>query len=170
MWTQRIMPSCSSKVCATPKAPGRESLSSSSTGRSKLSGTFSVSSSPTAIDSSIQHTLKFQKSKASPSLPLRWRFCLPVVTEKNEPRSTAALATDSRLPSFSMWRLTWCGCVLHFLSGSRYWIPRSGSSISQRAVSTRCSPQMSATNTASTPTAWCSMSCTPSRTVSSLML
>lgn len=25
MWTQRIMPSCSSKVCVTPKEPGRES-------------------------------------------------------------------------------------------------------------------------------------------------
>ena len=48
-------------------------------------------------------------------------------------------------------------------------IPRSGSFISQRAVSTRCSPPMWATNTDLIPTAWCSMSCTPSPTASSLM-
>ena len=36
-------------------------------------------------------------------------------------------------------------------------------------VSTRCSPPMWATNTDLIPTAWCSMSCTPSPTASSLM-
>ena len=46
-------------------------------------------------------TLKFRKSKASPSLPLRWHFCSPAVTERNEPRSTDALPTVSRRPSFS---------------------------------------------------------------------
>ena len=51
-----------------------------------------------------------------------------------------------------------------------YWIPRSGSFISQRAVSIKCFLPTSATSTASTPTAWCSMNCTPSRTASSLML
>lgn len=117
-----------------------------------------------------QHTLKFRKSKASPSLPLRWRFCSPAVTERNEPKSTAVLRTVSRHPSFSMWRLTWCGCVRHSPNGSRYWIPRSGSFISQRAVSTRCSLPMSVISTVSIPTAWCLTSCTPSRTASSLML
>ena len=92
------------------------------------------------------------------------------VTERNEQRSMAVLRTVSRHPSFSMWRLTWCGCVRHSRNGSKYWIPRSGSSISQRAVSTRFSPPMWATNTASTPTVSCSMSCTPSRTGNSLML
>ena len=46
---------------------------------------------------------------------------------------------------------------------------RNGSFISQRAVSTRCSPPMSATSTVSTPTVWYSMNCTRSRTASSLM-
>ena len=164
------MPSCSSKVCVTPKAPGRESPLNLSTGRSKLSGTFSVSSSPTATDSSTRHTSKYPRSRASRSLPLRWHFCSPAVTERNEPKSMAVLRTVSRRPSFSMWRQIWCGCAQHSPSGSRYWIPRSGSFISQRAVSTRCSPPMSATSTASTPTAWCSTSCTPSRTGNSLML
>ena len=48
-------------------------------------------------------------------------------------------------------------------------IPRSGSFISQRAVSTRCSPPMSATSTASIHTVWYSTSCTPSPTANSLM-
>ena len=163
------MPSCSSRASAIPKAPGRESPSSSSTGRSRSSGTFSVSSSPTDTDSSIRHTSRFPRNRASRSLPLRWRFCSPAAMVKNAPRSTAAPPTVSRRPSFSMWRLIWCGCVRHFQNESRYWIPRSGSFISQRAVSTRCSPPMWATNTDLIPTAWCSMSCTPSPTASSLM-
>ena len=48
-------------------------------------------------------------------------------------------------------------------------IPRSGSSISRRAVSTRCSLPMWATSTALTLTAWYLTSCTPSPTASSLM-
>ena len=117
----------------------------------------------------IPPTSRFRKSRASPNLPLRWHFCSPAVTERNAPRSTAVPPTVSKHPSFSMWRLTWCGCVLRSPSGSRYWIPRSGSFISQRAVSTRCSLPMSATSTASTLTVWYSMNCTRSRTANSLM-
>ena len=168
--TQRIMPSCSSKVCVTPKAPGRESPLNLSTGRSRSFGTSLVSSSPTAIDSSTPHTSKSRRSRASPNLPLRWHFCSPAVTERNEPKSMAVLPTASRHPSCSMWQQIWCGCVRRFPNGSRYWIPRNGSFISRRAVSTRCSLPMLATNTVSTPTAWCLTSCTPSRTASSLML
>ena len=91
------------------------------------------------------------------------------VTERNVPRCTAAPPTANRLPSFSMWRRIWCGCVRHFPSGSRYWIPRNGSFISRRTVSTRCSLPMSATSTVSTPTVWCSTNCTRSPTASSLM-
>ena len=163
------MPSCSSKVSATPKAPGQESPSSLLTGRSKSFETFSVSSSPTDTDSSIRHTSRFPRNRASRSLPLRWRFCSPAVTERNAPRYTVAPPTVSRRPSFSMWRRIWCGCVRLFPRGSRYWIPRNGSFISQRAVSTRCSLPMSATSTASTLTVWYSMNCTRSRTASSLM-
>ena len=169
MRTLPITPSCSSRACATPKAPGRESPSSLSTGRSRSFETFSVSSNRTAIGSSIRHTSKFRRSKANPSLPLRWRSCLPAATVRNVPRCTDVPPTGDRSPSFSMWRRIWCECVRHSPSGSRYWIPRSGSFISQREVSTRCSPPMSATSTVSTPTALCSMSCTPSRTASSLM-
>ena len=166
----RITPSCSSKACATPRVPGRESPSSSSTGRNRSSGTFSASSSPTAIGSSTRHTLRSPRNRVNPSLPLRWRSCSPAAMERNAPRSTAVPPTVSRRPLFSMWRQIWCGCVRHFQNESRYWIPRSGSFISQRAVSTRCSLPMSVISTVSTPTAWCSMSCTPSRTASSLML
>ena len=164
------MPSCSSKVSATPKAPGQESPSSLLTGRSRSFGTSLVSSSPTAIGSSTPHTSKSRRSRASPNLPLRWHFCSPAVTERNAPRSTAVPPTVSKHPSFSMWRLTWCGCVLRSPSGSRYWIPRSGSFISRRAVSTRCSLPMWATSTALTLTAWYLTSCTPSPTASYLML
>ena len=163
-------PSCSLKASATPKAPGRESPSNLSTGRSRSSGTFSVSSNPTDTDSSIRHTSRFPRNRASRSLPLRWHFCSPAAMVRNAPRSMAVPPTVSRHPSCSMWRLTWCGCVRHFQNESRYWIPRSGSFISRRAVSTRCSPPMSATSTASIHTVWYSMSCTRNRTASYLML
>ena len=50
------------------------------------------------------------------------------------------------------------------------WTPRSGSSISPRAVSTRCFPLTLATSTVSILTVWFSMSCTRSRTENCLML
>ncbi len=136
------MPSCSSKACATPKAPGRGSHLSLSTGRSRSSGIFSGCSSPTATGSSILPILRFRRNRESRSLPLRWHSCSPAVTERNAPRFTAVLPTVSRHPLCSTWRLTWCGCVRHFQNESRYWIPRNGSFISQRAVSTRCSRRM----------------------------
>lgn len=45
--------------------------------------------------------IEIPKSRASPSLLLRWRFCSPAVMARNEPRSTDALRTVSRRPSFS---------------------------------------------------------------------
>ena len=63
------------------------------------------------------------------------------------PKSMAVQLTDSRHPSFSMLQPIWCVCVRRSPNESKSWTPRKGSSISLRAVSTRCFPLMLVTST-----------------------
>ena len=157
------------RAFAIPKAPGRASHLNLSTGRSRSSETFSERSSQTDTGSLIPPILRYPRNRASRNLRLRWRFCLPAVTERNERKYMAVRLIDSRHPSYLRLLPTWLECVRHYPSESRFLPRRNESSICRPTASTRYFPQKPTVSTALTSTALCSMSCIPSRTESYLM-
>ena len=60
--------------------------------------------------------IEIPKKNGKSELAAAVACCLPAVTAKNVPKSTAVLPTANRLPLYLMWLLIWCECALPFPS------------------------------------------------------